>query len=376
MAVSIVDSPNPINSIDEPIRYKFTISDLGTPGVTRKSIGWRLVDSGGFVTAVSEISPVDTSYEHPLNLRDIIKNDLRTNIPQLFSPLVQDAAGAKEYTLYYGEISLDLNSGITTGFPNVSSSATPIKVVNCTNNNYLDEIDDMTDYKLLTIKPFQNYYTVKSFDWLYVWGACQVRIVKDYYSDGPGYNGVTVVTLNGTAGKVNCIPIGYRHHGGLNGLKKYMVILSLNGKFYYFKFDNMGNPYPDNPSQIIYFDPAGGYTAIDGIVTSYNPSAEKETVNTYKPYDSKTSGGKQLINSKGVTGYTFKRILPQSADEREQMIRFVTAENYFLPLQTPFAEGLVKFTVEENYSLDYENAEYFEMNGYVTHPVLSANGRF
>ena len=47
MAVNISSSPNEICAIDEPITWGLTISTLGTPGLTQKSIGYQLIDSLG-----------------------------------------------------------------------------------------------------------------------------------------------------------------------------------------------------------------------------------------------------------------------------------------------------------------------------------------
>ena len=83
MAVNISSSPNEICSIDEPITWGLTISNLGTPGLTQKSIGYQLIDSLGKIIAASEIQPVNTSYVHHVNLVNPIKQSLITNPPSL-----------------------------------------------------------------------------------------------------------------------------------------------------------------------------------------------------------------------------------------------------------------------------------------------------
>jgi hypothetical protein len=373
MAIGLAGSPNPISAVDEPIEFLLTASDMGTPGVTVKSIVWKLEDGLGNITAEDEIRIVNTSYEHPVKLSHIIKENLKTSIPSLFSNTVQNAAGQKLYTFSYGEKTLTIATGGTAGLP--VTAATPFRVVNTTNNNYMDHQDIMTAFKLLTRKPFQNFFTHKDFDWIYVWGACTVTLLKNFISSGPDYTGTTVVSLSGSADRVNCIPIGYRHHAGLAGLRQYMVKLALNGQNYYFKFNHNNEPYANCPSQIIYFDPAGGYTALDGEMKALSPLSNKYKAKTYHPHASNTSGGEQLRNSQAIARYSFKRQMPLELDAWEQMIRFVGGENYYIPLQTTTAEGLVRFTFDSDVNIALESLEYFDITGYLTHPVNSANGR-
>ena len=375
MAVSIVSSPNPINSVDEDIIWELTISDLGTPGVTQKSIGYQLIDSLGRITAEGEIQPVSTSYEHPISLLAPIKQSLNTKIPNAQLNTVQDAYGVETYTLKYGEITLTLATGAISGFP-LSSSSTAIKVVNCTNNNYFDELADMTAFKNLTYKPFNNWYCAESYDWLYVWGACTVTVLKGYSASGGGYTGTTVATLTGVADKVNCIPIGYRHLSGLSAEKTYMVKLSLNGVDTYYKYVKNFEPDEGQPCQIVYFDIAGGYQAIDFILTGVSPASRKDKYNTYRPYQSITQGGEQLANSRTQVRYSMKRLMPTDKDQQQQLIRFASAENYYLPLTTNvFEYGLVRFTFDGDINIEVESGEYLEVSGYLTHPLNSANGR-
>ncbi|HQU95772.1 MAG TPA: hypothetical protein PLO39_06485 [Saprospiraceae bacterium] len=374
MAVNISSSPNEICAIDEPITWGLTISTLGTPGLTQKSIGYQLIDSLGKIIAASEIQPVNTSYVHHVNLVNPIKQSLITNPPSLQLNTVQDALGFQTFTLKYGEITLDLVTGFISGFP-VTSSATPIKVVNCTNNNYFDIIDNMTSYKLLTFKPFNNWYSRKSYDWIYVWGACTVTILKDYAASGGGYTGTTVTTLTGTAAKVNCIPIGYKHHAGLAGLKTYMVKLTLDGADTYYKYVGCDDVEDGQPCQIVYFDIGGGYTSIDCVMTALNPASNKDVLNTNKPYNSTTNGGNQITNSKTQVRYNFKRLMPLTQQEQEQWVRFVGAENYYVILTDQYVQyGMVKFIFDSDLDLELESGEYFSFNGYIANDLNSANG--
>lgn len=376
MSVTITSSPAALMAIDEPIVWGLAISSLGTPGVDSRSIAYQLQESGGgAIIAESEIAPVAAAFDHRLNFVRDIKSQLTTAIPALYSGTVQDAGGVKKVVLKYGETVLNLLTGVATGFPPGSTSA-EVTVVNSANNNFVDLPDPMPANKLLTWKPFQNYFNDKAFDWLYVFGAATVTIIKDFTFTGGAYTGTTVATLTALgAGKVSCIPIGYQHHPGLAGVSSYVVKLTLYDTPMYFLFTCAPKPEKDIPSQVVYFDASGGYTALDGELEQISASAQKTQVSTYKDARSVVAGGDTLMDSKGYVSYIFRRRMPQARDEYEQMMRFVAAENYYIPLQTLWANGLVKFISTDESRITISSGEYIQLTLRSAHPIISANGR-
>lgn len=374
MAVTLNNSPSARCCVDEDIIWGISIDSLGTPGVDTKCISYQLKDATGAIISENEIAPVAVGHVHRLNFMADIRRNLQTEIPALFVNTVQNALGVKKYRLYYGETTLNLTTAMAYGFPPTNQSA-EVTVVNAAANNWIDLPTTFPTAKVLTFKPFQNFFCSRAFDWLYIWGVGTVTILKDYAFAGGNYTGTTVATLTAVADRVNCIPIGYRNHSGLNGVESYIVKVECNGNTQYHLFTCAPEPVKDMPCQVVYFDPGGGYTALDGELLSVATNADKEEFNIARPNKSITAGGKTQANAKGYVSYKFRRRMPQSRDEIEQITRFVSSESYLIPVQTMYFEGLVKFRCTDSITVALASGDYIEMTLVSAHPILSANGK-
>ena len=367
MAVNILSSPTSPITVDDLIQWKMEITDLGTPLVNKKTIGYQLTDGTGVTeyTNVREISPDNININPNISFANELYN-IKTLLPTILTNTMQDGGGIMKVKLKYGEITHDFTTGATTGLPLPSSSAT-IDIINSCLLNY-KEFQTIPSVFLMSPKLPVSMYNVTSVDWLYGYGAATVTIKNP--------ENTVISTMTGVANKVNIFPIGAAHFPALSFLPYYTVTFQTEGyKVYTYRFKNCGlNEYP---YQVLYLDPLGGYTAMTFTEVNIGMDVQKDEIKTHRggiadwgqtKYN--THGGNNLANVKGYTKYDFELKTIMSPDAVRTIEGFLGSSSYLLVYNNKF----IKFKVTESGMIKEGINMRIKLSGNVANPVNAAIG--
>lgn len=366
MAVNLITSPTTPISIDDEIQWQVQITDLGTPGTSRKTIGYQLYDNaaGSDMTEVREINPANTSIQPVISFRNEFYK-MRTVLPSFFSAAMQDGKGLMKLKLKYGELVHTFATGLTTGIPLAGASAEVVIINSAVLNP--NSFEALPATFLMTKKLSVNRYDATSVDWIYGYGAVVVEI-KDH-------TGTTVSTQTGTAGMVNIFPIGAAHFVALQSIPYYTVNITAADLSYTYTFKRCAAN-TDLPLQIIYLDPNGGYTAMTFSDVDTGIESEKEKVQTYRKSVTNsnintylTEGGAQLMNAKGYPTYNFELRTSLTKDNNDVITRMLMSENYYIVNEH---YQFVKFQVTESQSIKEGLNTRIRISGRLANPLTSA----
>lgn len=372
MAVSIVSSPDQWVTIDDVIRWKLSISDLGTTGVNKKTIAYQLAtDTGAAITEVREINPENTLIQPSISFFNEFRAhpNIKTLPPMLFSTSVQDAAGILKVKLKYGEIVNTFATGSITGDPPTSESSV-INIINAAIYQNHNPLILNTSF-LMTRKADLNYYNKNCFDWIYCFGSSTVTIK---------IGTTTVASMSGTADKVNCFPIGAMHWPALKTAESYSVEINAGTDIVTYYFKNCGMNDYEEPCQIVYLDQLGGYTALTLELIESGIPSEKERIRQYRPGGGNADlaeylmrNGNSLINAQAYQEYTFEMKHYFTPDVVDQITRFIASENYYIILKTEYLKGLFKFEVTDSVTINRQETR-LRIKGRLSNPLLNPIG--
>ena len=367
MAVNILTSPSTPITVDDLIQWKMEITDIGTPMVNKKTIGYQLTDSTGVTeyTNVREISPDNININPNISFANELYN-IKTLLPTILTNTMQDGGGIMKVKLKYGEITHDFTTGVTSGLP-LPSSSSVIDIINSCILNY-KEFQNIPSVFLMSPKLPVSIYNASSYDWIYGYGAATVTIKNP--------SNVTVSTMTGTGNKVNIFPIGAAHFPALAAFPYYTVNFKTDGDLEYnYTFKNCGlNEYPH---QVVYLDPLGGYTAMTFKEVNIGLDVQKEEIKTHRGGISNwgavkynTHGGINLSNVKGFTKYDFELKTKMTPDAIRAIEGFLGSSSYFLIYNNMF----VKFKVVDSAMIKEGINTRFKISGTMANPNNAAIG--
>lgn len=181
MAVSIFKSPPPVVGVYNSIEWILKISDIGTPGVNIKKIGYYLATDGGVpLTETESIQSPAVNMEIPLNFTLDCRGLVQTMFPQLgMSGVTEDQFFSKKIKLMVGEIVTDLVSCETTSTIETPSSV--VTILNSALQTYEYADNYFASPRILSHVPKRHRMVNTANFYLWVWKCASVTVTN---SDG------------------------------------------------------------------------------------------------------------------------------------------------------------------------------------------------
>lgn len=355
MSFTISKTPTALNAINKLI-WEGSLTDIGTDPVEKRA-AWKLNGPSGLIVELSSTRPGSSGDLIYLDFTQNIKALVKTRLPTIGALGVgNDSTFIMEFTLIYGDISINKDTGAVT--ESVGSSSGPFKVFNGVNNIWDTALITTSGVYFLTYRPIRYDILRNSLDYIWVLGSTTL-VYTVYYADG-----TTQTVTQSAPYDVNIVPVGLPFLSSLLSQSVDNVIelrINLGSRTYYVGFERLCEA---NVSymEILFLEPLGGrsimvFQDIDGAGTT----SEINTANIFKTENNIAAlrnGGDSVIYKRTFGTYSFTRQLSNDQDEIRWCHSFgASTEHHLLIKDVSGARFWARFKVETT-NLDYKNKTF------------------